>query len=874
MSRSLRSRSKAAGEEKNLQDETKKVDAKKTTTTKTKIVTSEKDVRVSKITKIDKMPRVLRSRSKAGEEKNLEDETKKIEPKKTITKRSKPAAAVTRETSVRLAKIKNDDLSKKLKIKNHNISPSSPVLRDRTNLKITRSKQQISKEENPSQMKRPTLKESFAKGKKKSPVKPSPTKQKIQSPVYKTAKIIPTEKPTSDEDKLYDFEHWNDSSKEETGKKKRKRNTAKNPPAKKVKTTTVTQSRIPKWKKDLKQAKITLPKLGQYSKINKVPSATKAKGKSNILKVIEDFHRIPNANDPASIKPLNKNQLAVKVHNNPPADDNYDDAGGVGMPFEQPGAPDDDDNNDQSMTTEEDKLPVPKQNEKLVLTPIKAFRKTIAFNQKPSVQKNSSEKEQRKSGDNDEKLVLTPVKAFRRTAVFNDESLQQNTTMDDTLIGQSLSPIPKRNQINFDESSPWRPCVVPLKQSSFSRVKNVVQSTPQTKKLTEKLTKGKKEESTLSVTMEKINEINNENIDDSPRKNVSNSSKSPRKFGTELLNISGSKSESSATLGATLTTTIIEKEVDKNIVLPTVLPIVTADVSEVSVDENSENKENVNKSPKKSPTKRNRLLLDSPRRSFGKPSWPKSISPIKTSEPASSIYDKQNNINQQPGPSGLEQKRQPLVERRVKKQSNLHFFLNLPDMPESTKITTPHGIFDDLNPSQSITKKTVKKTTNENNTKQLNVDNLFGFEDDIVDDNNDGVLNDSSLFSSPTKKVVPIKKLTKPLVKKPRIISDDYLQRVTRLSVGQMNKLLKDDKTKNKNEKLKKDVESKNEKTPKMDKIEAIKAHFGSTKAAVVEAKSFSDTFDAMSEEQEQSEIADVPLFVDLEPVHFNQVIH
>lgn len=162
---------------------------------------------------IDELPWLLRS--KAKKQKNLEDEPKKIDA---AAKRTTKTAAVTLKKYVRVAaKMKSDDKDYKLLIKNCDsnnddllTSLRSPsVLRDRTNLTIEST----------------TLKESFAKGKKQSTIK-----RKVQAPVNnRTAKIISIKKAISDENELYDCECYYNSSLEETGKKKRKLDSTKNP---------------------------------------------------------------------------------------------------------------------------------------------------------------------------------------------------------------------------------------------------------------------------------------------------------------------------------------------------------------------------------------------------------------------------------------------------------------------------------------------------------------------------------------------------------------------------------------------------------------------------------------------------------------------
>ncbi|CAD6226856.1 GSCOCG00005947001-RA-CDS [Cotesia congregata] len=133
-------------------------------------------------------------------------------------------------------------------------------------------------------------------------------------------------------------------------------------------------------------------------------------------------------------------------------------------------------------------------------------------------------------------------------------SKQIKTMLDTSLIRRSLSPISKANPTPFieDAGSPWR--LVP--SSSFSRVKNVFQSTPQGKKFTTLLGKASAAENKrLSLNMDKIEEAHDENPDtkqNNSSENVQiNNSKSPRKFGTEISNINNIKGINQAGISPT-----------------------------------------------------------------------------------------------------------------------------------------------------------------------------------------------------------------------------------------------------------------------------------------------------------------------------------
>ncbi|KAH0537862.1 hypothetical protein KQX54_001445, partial [Cotesia glomerata] len=133
-------------------------------------------------------------------------------------------------------------------------------------------------------------------------------------------------------------------------------------------------------------------------------------------------------------------------------------------------------------------------------------------------------------------------------------SKQMKTMLDTSLIRRSLSPISKANPTPFieDAGSPWR--LVPI--SSFSRVKNVFQSTPQGKKFTTLLGKASAAENKrLSSNMDKIEESHDENPDTKQNNSAEdvqiNNSKSPRKFGTEISNINNVKGINQAGISPT-----------------------------------------------------------------------------------------------------------------------------------------------------------------------------------------------------------------------------------------------------------------------------------------------------------------------------------
>uniref|UniRef100_A0A0C9RAE3 Uncharacterized protein n=1 Tax=Fopius arisanus TaxID=64838 RepID=A0A0C9RAE3_9HYME len=393
-------------------------------------------------------------------------------------------------------------------------------------------------------------------------------------------------------------------------------------------------------------------------------------------------------------------------------------------------------------------------------------------------------------------LTSTPlhVPSPSTTSTFtNRPSTQYKTMLNHSLIRRSFSPIVKnaaeKMDSNFDPSSPWRP----LSMNTFSRVKNVFQSTPQGKRVLTPhgIHSLATENRRVMGRINRIVEHDENLVEGSPKK-------SPRKFGTVLGNVESAGASSRVSGG-------------------------------------SEGKEN-ELSPRKSPPKRVRTPLGSPR-----------------------IIQKEQTLNQ-------------TGEDKLLKQSNLHGFLGIPEMPVSTSITTAHGIFND---GEGIVRgKEVRPG-------DFSLGNAFGFEDTCAGEDVSSGMDDSrenapgvvQVEEKIREKNIPEKvgKIENNREKKKNVEEVQKIQkkivekeRTDRMPTRAVPKVVEDfDKIeRQKGESSSGDVSEEDERVP--GKLETHEA----TKQNVVEAVSFLDTFDA---EEKEIDPVDVPLFVDPEPVHFKQ---
>lgn len=169
--------------------------------------------------------------------------------------------------------------------------------------------------------------------------------------------------------------------------------------------------------------------------------------------------------------------------------------------------------------------------------------------------------------DSSKKINLTATPSINSNS--SQPTLYKNM-INHSLIRKSLSPIKKVSD-NFDAGSPWRPA------ETFSRVQRVVQSTPQVNKLPLKMKKLPAQtaleeksihsQSTIHLSAnDNCNPVQNLDLDQNsdfiPSKNPSVLGKnsdcasankivmSPRKFGTEISNVSSGKSTSGSSMNS------------------------------------------------------------------------------------------------------------------------------------------------------------------------------------------------------------------------------------------------------------------------------------------------------------------------------------
>ena len=241
-------------------------------------------------------------------------------------------------------------------------------------------------------------------------------------------------------------------------------------------------------------------------------------------------------------------------------------------------------------------------------------------------------------------------------------------------------------------------------------------------------------------------------------------------------------------------------------------------------------------------------------------------SPVSTSvKSLSQSSSQKENVDPDPeaGPSWLDKPKSTTVLR----QSNLNNFLNLDEMPESTRISTAHGIFDDPH-STPINGRKVKQLTEE-----PNIENAFGFDDCDLDEISQVSKSTSmiatekdvkmsvkgKLFPNARVKSAVPSRITESTVKE--ALLKNVLKKTTPKKALAIPKEADGDIIEEEKDEMKKDAENNNESENK--------------KKVVMDAVSFSDTFDVLSENGEIDKVVpeEMPLFVDLEPAHFTKVI-
>ncbi|XP_076235138.1 uncharacterized protein LOC143179708 [Calliopsis andreniformis] len=429
--------------------------------------------------------------------------------------------------------------------------------------------------------------------------------------------------------------------------------------------------------------------------------------------------------------------------------------------------------------------------------------------------------------DNSQISNSTDFKSSESTMALNNKlNIQHKNVVNNSLFEKSLSPIAKASE-NVNLSSPWRT----PRLLTFSQVRNVFQSTPQRKeyevfgrRLTRPTFNDSKSYGNITKPRD-VSQKNDENVSIEGHANTSIFKKknpaSSRKFGTEITNLEHS-----------VQSNLMD---DKENLSPNIQSnIIHSKMSNTSRFDNTENKENSMLSCE-SPKRVSKKELKSVKVSTPQNSPLKSITNIRSNE-------EKENFDPQPGPSGL-QTNKVFNENRVLRQSNLNSFLNIMEMPQSTTIKTPHGIFDDAH-STPVNRKPVMKLTESN----VELQNAFGFDDDSnqnISPIEHEVINDKDK----TDEVILQKASVKPFA---------------RISLGELkNNLLPNKPVEN----IKTDANIQYEKT------EVKKSPIKVKQKPQIDIANFSDTFDVLSEMGESAveSVSNVPLFADLEPSHFTQ---
>lgn len=439
---------------------------------------------------------------------------------------------------------------------------------------------------------------------------------------------------------------------------------------------------------------------------------------------------------------------------------------------------------------------------------------------------------------------------FRPTNIFKNEFMvQQKNMLNHSLFEKSLSPIKKLSE-NPEIASPWRlPSLL-----TFSQINNAFHSTPQNRKCDIASnrfvrTSNNETKSYAGTINTKILKRNNENISAEGHVSAISLKKKtpsvPRKFGTEITNTNQSLQSNLGESINELVASDVENIQPSTIQSSSMINFSINNTFNSASHENKENQENKeNEEDKENQENKENNMSNYLNQKVFKKRKIKSKSPKK-----SALYvqmdEQKENVDPQPGPSGL-QNRLSFNNDRVLKQSNLNNFLNIIEMPQSTVIKTPHRIFDDVH-STPHSSKSVKKL-NKSNTE---LKNAFGFdEEDSVQD------------------VLSVEcKSTNDKEKQEKVIQtnlQDYNRPLARLSIGEIkNKLLV--------KKLKDDIRK--EQNIEIEKLIAKKSPMKEKNKAKIDVVNFSDTFDVFSEMDESvtENVPEIPLFMDYEPTHFKQ---
>lgn len=396
---------------------------------------------------------------------------------------------------------------------------------------------------------------------------------------------------------------------------------------------------------------------------------------------------------------------------------------------------------------------------------------------------------------------------FRVTQNFRAMSMMQPLMADHSLLSKTMSPIAKISE-NVDFSTPWR--IPPV--GHFSRVCNLVQSTPQIKNaglLSRNVALEKSKEKTIEENKSKsVVEVGN-------KSRVTNNS--------DAANLKTEENE-----------------------IPDIpyVPSPNKDSVQHSFGDDVEDKENAapnHQSPQKSPKKKKKK---------------KSILGTPVFEP-------------QPGPSGLQ--KQPLRELKVLRQTNLNNFLSLDDTPERTEIRTPHGIFDDVH-STPINGKYLKKASQADIENAFGFDDINDDDDDM--DNNPimcqsekpvsivpkGILRDRRNNDQPRQQKSQIKKPVRFSAKE--ILRTLHERRVKR--------------EENENAKEKQVIKQKNQRKEKVieEPVKEAQKENQEKEKPVTNFSDTFDLFEEQGNQNDgnKENSSALPLFADLEPTHFASV--
>ncbi|XP_011503903.1 PREDICTED: uncharacterized protein LOC105366977 [Ceratosolen solmsi marchali] len=463
------------------------------------------------------------------------------------------------------------------------------------------------------------------------------------------------------------------------------------------------------------------------------------------------------------------------------------------------------------------------------------------------------------------KLITSELKLFGpKNAITSKPTMQYSHMINHSLIRKSMSPITKLVE-NFDAGSPWRSI------DTFSRVQQIVQSTPQINKLplmrTKKLSAPKinfnksiASNDTIQVLSSVFSKQNK--LEDTKVSIINDHKISPRKFGTVLSNISSFHSKNVQNINkspikdnqqSSVTTILQMSFTDNNTTLSTQTESLKTNLLEFPINQEKSyvNKENTI-TPKK--TARKKFSSPSPFR-FDKMHSSKRTLYVEPRSKTQTITDEEFKIETTLLHHGD-------LKPTILRQSNLNNFLNIDQMPEETHISTIHGIFNDVH-STPIKGRKFKKLIIE-----PTIENAFGFDDSDVHEI-PSVNNSSMSIINKKHNVKSTKENTTSKVK-------DKLQISSRILENPAKKLiLKSGLKKKPKETIESYINKNINIIEKNDNKTIEKLISGNelqlSNKSVLDSILFSDTFDILCEKKEIKLPKEFPLFIDLQPVHFSE---